>query len=93
MCAAYNAGANKANVQFHFLAKDIFAGRSVRGFVHGFFGAVSDAFATFDAFVVVDYRIAVGALGYGSDRADPDEGTEVVVGTEGSIEVYHDMYF
>lgn len=41
----------------------------VRGLLHGVFGAFADAFATFDAKGVIDYRISFGILSNGSDGA------------------------
>lgn len=52
---------------------------------------MSDAFATFDTFVVIDYRIAVGALRNGSYRTQTDKRTQMVVRTEVPINVYHDI--
>lgn len=47
---------------------------AVRGLLHGFEGAGADAFAAFDAEVVVDDGVAVGVLGDGSHGAYFDEG-------------------
>ena len=60
--------------------------------VHGLFGAFADAFAAFDAELVVNDGIAFGVLRDGADGADFDQGTDVVVGTDVFIYLYHVVY-
>lgn len=63
------------------------------GVFHGLFGAVSHAFAAFYAQDVVDYRVAFGILCDGADRAQTDEGTDVVVRADVFVYLYHSRNF
>lgn len=63
------------------------------GVFHGFFGAVPHTFAAFYAQGVVYYRIALCILRYGADRAQTDEGTDVVVWADFFVYLYHSRNF
>lgn len=60
-----------------------------RRLLHGLLGAFPHTFATLDATVVVDDGIAVSILRNSSDRARLDQRTDMIVGTNISIYLYH----
>lgn len=71
----------------------VLCGRKSGKLFHGFFGAVPHTFAAFYAQGVVYYRIALCILRYGADRAQTDEGTDVVVWADFFVYLYHSRNF